>query len=261
MVTSTGRWAVARIRVTTLAGALVLATGAVSIAASPGPALPTVPPSEFEFVRTGNLAHARIHHTATLLDDGRVLVIGGYEAATAEIWNPTTGEWSPAGTMAGPREGAVATLLPDGRVLVEGGHGDTEDADPSEVWDPVTRTFGRADDLTILDRPQGSSDLAGGMGSGSQGASHTLLIDGRLLVAGGRGPSPDQSGFGRRSGPILRSAEMRDPATGQSTPTASMVIPRTEHTATLLPDGRVLLVGSHSHGWEDETAELFRPNP
>ena len=94
------------------------------------------------------LAEARSGHTATLLPDGRILVIGGWDGtqyrATAEIWDPATETFGPAGTLAQVRQKHTATLLPDGRVLVVGGW-DTDNAlgkdtlASAEVWRPSDR--------------------------------------------------------------------------------------------------------------------------
>jgi hypothetical protein len=125
------------------AAAIVLSTASLlAIGADP----PATPDPGYRFVATAPLEDPRIGHTATLLPDGRVLVIGGYEVASAEIWDPATETWSPAGRMAQPREGHEATLLSDGRVLVSGGHGEDEDdgrasAPGDEIWDPATETF------------------------------------------------------------------------------------------------------------------------
>ena len=75
---------------------------------------------------TGSLTTARYAHTATLLPDGRVLVAGGETAggsslSSAEVYNPTTGNWVVTGSMAVSRIAHTATLLPNGRVLVVGG--------------------------------------------------------------------------------------------------------------------------------------------
>ena len=83
-------------------------------------------------------------HTATLLQDGRVLVVGGEGSgeaftllASAEIWDPATGTFAPAGSLAEARYGHTATLLPDDRVLVVGGwHGEGITAS-AEAWRPT----------------------------------------------------------------------------------------------------------------------------
>jgi hypothetical protein len=96
-------------------------------------------PKAGKFTATGSMATARYSHTATLLSDGRVLILGGFGAtsvpssgcclgttlptplASAELYDPATGRFSPAGSMTTAREGHTATLLADGRVLIAGG--------------------------------------------------------------------------------------------------------------------------------------------
>ncbi len=90
-------------------------------------------------------------HTATLLPDGRVLVVGGMDVddhtlASAEIWDPATGSFEPTGSLAEGRDFHTATLLPDGRVLIVGGRGGLH---PAEVWDPATGSFSPAGSLAI----------------------------------------------------------------------------------------------------------------
>ena len=239
--------------------ALALSSGPASTAspgpmASPAPSL--IPSDRFEFAATGPLHEPRIHAAAVLLHDGRVIVIGGYDVASAEIWDPATGQWSMSGSMSGPSEGATATLLPDGRVLVVGGH-DNGGSRPAEVWDPTTGAFSPVG-APVDDLPQAVPSASPGPVASADGASLTRLTDGRVLVAGGW-VKADPS-----CGPVCKmlptdSAAIWDPATGVSTPVARMNQPRTEHDALLLPDGRVLLVGSHTHGDVDSTAELFQP--
>ena len=88
--------------------------------------------------------------------------------------------------------------------------------------------------------PAGSFTATGSMSTARYGHSATLLLDGRVLVAGGDGG---------------RTAELYDPASGLFVATGSMVMSRQLHSATRLPDGRVLLVG----GRQDASAELFDP--
>ena len=75
----------------------------------------------------GAMATPRAYATATLLPDGRVLVVGGLKGGpysnsdTAELYDFATNSWRPAGTLTSPRAHHTATLLPDGDVLVVGG--------------------------------------------------------------------------------------------------------------------------------------------
>ena len=144
----------------------------------------------FLFETTGSLATARSYHTATLLPDGRVLASGGHTGraatATAEVYDPATGVWTPTGSMGQARVRHSATLLPDGSVLVVGGQSSGDGLTSAEIYDPGTGTW----------RDTGS--LAEGR------ASHTanLLPDGRPPVSGGGGTGG--------TGPVA-SAEIYDP--------------------------------------------------
>ncbi len=200
-----------------------------SSAASSSPVAP-VPAS---WTATGDLIEARTNHTATQLLNGRVLVAGGIGVetaefvtnflASAELYDPTTGQWTATGSMADMRVGHAAVLLPDGRVLVVGG-GSSSDGDggplsSAELYDPATGTW----------TPTGSTAAEG------PGRTATLMGNGTVLVVGG---SVDLQ--------PIRFAELYDPDTGQWTRTADMAASRDNHTATLLLDGRVLVAGGDS---------------
>jgi hypothetical protein len=169
----------------------------------------------------------RQDHTATVLRDGKVLVAGGYDAsqaalASAEIYDPATGIFTPTAPMASGRGHHTATLLGDGLVLVAGGH----DGYPggslasAELYDPAGRTFTSIGELTDA--------------RGSHSA--TTLADGTVLVAGGYTAFPF-------IGTDLASAEIYDPPSGRFTPTTSMHQARGRHAAALLLNGNVLVAG------------------
>ncbi|WP_437678659.1 Kelch repeat-containing protein [Sorangium sp. So ce131] len=187
---------------------------------------------------------ARILHTATPLQDGRVLVVGGqgHEAdlASVELFDPTSGTWLPFEPMSLPRALHTATLLGDGRVLVAGGFSDHREPPASaEVLDPAS---GAWSPVGAMSRPR---------------ARHTatLLKDGRVLFAGGTDYSVNVG-----SGEKLAIAEVFNPATGMWSQLGSMLTARMDHTATLLDDGRVLVAGGFAQNDEAlASAELFDP--
>ena len=107
-------------------------------------------PSTGTFTQTGSMAVGRFLHTATLLQNGKVLIVGGAltstsdPVATAEVYDPATGIFTMTGAMATAREQHTATLLADGRVLIVGGTTSTGTGDPTatvEVYDPSTGSF------------------------------------------------------------------------------------------------------------------------
>lgn len=196
------------------------------------------------WTRTRPLATPRTGHTATLLPDGRVLVVGGRDGdlksgkalSSVEIYDPKTNTWTGAASLATPRMDQTATLLPDGKVLVTGGY-DTSSGKPvaarsAELYDPRTNTW----------------TGAGSLGAGRANQSAALLPDGRVLVAGGQ----------TTNGDALSSTEAYNPTTNSWTGAASLSTARAKFTTTALPDGRVLAVGGEPTTCY-ATAELFDP--
>ena len=186
----------------------------------------------------GHMHFARSGHTATLLKDGRVLIVGGMVRNgefldSAEIYDPAKQTFTPTGGhMQVKRVGHTAALLKDGRVLLVGGwRGGI--ADSAELYDPATDRFTRIAMISPRAR-----------------ATATTLQDGRVLVTGGA-RTEDRVG--------QRSTEIFDPAAMKFTSAGDMKDGRIAHSATLLGDGTVLIVGGMAERRVLGTAELFDP--
>jgi len=106
------------------------------------------------FISAANMTTPRISHTATLLLNGKVLITGGFDptdnsppTASAELFDPETGTFTPTGNMTTPRSGHSAVLLPDGHVLIAGGGGSGGSLGTAEVYDPSSGTFAATGDM------------------------------------------------------------------------------------------------------------------
>ncbi len=234
----------------------------------------------------GNLNTARREHTATLLPDGKVLVAGGLNGGSsltsAELYDPASGSWTATGNLHHARFAHTATKLPNGKILVAGGL----DGFPggsvlssAELYDPASGTW---------------TDT-GSLNTARVRHTATLLPNGKVLVAGGliaaallpaRNCTTRRAGAGRTRAPstpramvtrrrccptarcwwqgdmdvgVLSSAELYDPASGTWTNTGSLNTARVRHTATLLPNGKVLVAGGDTNGGSLSSAELYDP--
>jgi len=183
----------------------------------------------------------RFDHSVTLLQDGRVLVAGGSPLlvdgnadalASAELYDPATGFWTPTGDMTAPRVAHVAVLLRDGRVLVAGGgtglrlqgsgFSEVQLTATAELYDPATGTWERTGDMAA-----------------AHGFAGVLLPNDEVLVAGSW--SDRSFGPAGRATPV---AELYDPATGTWRRTGDLAVPRFGADMLLLPgDLFVLAVG------------------
>ena len=201
------------------------------------------------FVYTGSLNNARSSHTATLLNNGLVLIAGGaywngsssVATASAELYNPATGTFTPTGSMSTARENHTATLLNDGEVLIAGG----------QYWNGSSFVYTATAEL-YLPPPYGFFTPVSNMTTARVNHTATLLPDGTVLIAGG---SSSASPY------YLASAEVYNPATFTFTATGSMSTPRTGHTATLLNNGVVLMAGGYigASPFVTASAELYVP--
>jgi hypothetical protein len=201
--------------------------------------------SSGSFLSTGNMTTTRAFHTATLLNNGEVLIAGGEGGATgivnaissAELYDPVTRSFVPTGPMTTARSQHTATLLPNGKVLITGGraNGGLQLLASAELYDPDSRTFATTGDMTVA-RTRHSA---------------TLLNNGKVLIVGGWEPSPPFYG--------LASAELYDPLTGTFTATGNMTLGWYGATATLLPDGKVLITSAYQDDADGPTAEVYDP--
>jgi hypothetical protein len=188
-------------------------------------------PTTGVFTSTGNMGLGRVGQTATLLANGKVLVVGGLSnsssdpIATAELYDPSTTAFSSTGSMMTARAGHAATLLADGKVLITGGLSHRAlnvDVDTAELYDPTTGSF----------LATGSMEVA------RWAHTSTLLPNGTVLVVGG--------------GSLF--SEIYHPSTGSFSLSALTESHHSGHSATLLQNGKVIVIGGDQ---SPSTAELY----
>jgi len=244
-------------------------------------------PASGNWTATHVLATARYSHTATLLPNGHVLIVGGDHSlggdyqASAELYDPASGNWTGTGSLTTARVNHTATLLSNGKVLVAGGRDLTFNPSTSaELYDPASGTWAATGSLTtarvyhtatllsngkvlvaeggvasaaLYDPASGTWAAAGNLADLRYGHTATLLPNGNVLVAGGNGGNPAGS---------LVSAELYDSANGTWTVTGSLGAARDSHTATLLPNGKVLIgAGGSDTSGVLTSAELYVQPP
>jgi hypothetical protein len=214
------------------------------LVAGPHPSADLFDPPSNTFTATGSMAGAGRDccYSATLLADGKVLVVGGLlvldggiqtDLATAELWDPITGSWTATDGLAVARRNHTATVLSDGKVLVAGGIVDNANGTISllatvEIYDPAT---GRWSTARQMNNPRGLHTA-------------TLLNSGNVLVAGGDG--------------LSATAELYEPRLDLWRPTGSLLEIRAGHRASKLNDGRVLIAAGFGR-FELTTAEIYDP--
>ena len=243
-------------------------------------------PRTSTFSSVGNMTTVRYEHSATLLPDGRVLIAGGADATghfslAAELFDPPTGTFSPTGNMSAGHWSA--TLLGSGKVFM----GPLGPGALAEIYDPSTGAFSAAETSAdpaiswigatitsladgrvlipadsapeVFDYASGSFAVTGTMihPHAGVGRSVTLLPNGTVLFAGGE--IDNEYGIGADPaypGGVYPYGELYDPASGSFALTDNLDEARRAHTATLLPDGSVLITGGDA-GQTIQSAELY----
>ena len=185
-----------------------------------------------QVLATAQLNIERRGHTATLLDDGKVLIVGGDNYSgmigQSELFDPASQSVSLSAASIAARTDHTATKLLDGRVIIVGGQGQNGSLTSTEIYNPLTSSLTAGPSLTT---PR-------------SGHTATVLADGKILIAGG-----DASG----------SAEIYDPVTQNfSLVTGSMQSARKFHSAILTSSGQVLIVGGvNAQNSMLNTAEVY----
>ena len=235
------------------------------------------------FTAAAPMPIARAGFTATLLQNGKVLVVGGDNGSvanilsSAEIYDPILNTWSGAASMTNARFGPSATLLQNGKVLVVGGYGNNGVRLKSvELYDPATNTWSTVASLSterndhiatllqngkvlvvgldqsaeIYDAVTNTWSTTGSLTTARGSYTVSLLQNGKVLVAGGNNGNID----------LGSSTELFDPSTSTWSPAASLNTGRYRHTATLLSNGKVFVTGGQNNNVGlVSSAEIYDP--
>ena len=248
---------------------------------------PEPPAHERGLHEVGTMTRPRYWHSATLLQSGKVLIVGGNAEmpptgdgvrympdglVSAEIFDPETGISTPTGDLNASRWDDHGVLLPDGRALIVSGTLNI----PIEMYDPHSGRFDSAADapwsggtrtatllpngevfLTsshqtgVFDPATGTFSATFRMYPNRVGHTATLLKDGRVLIVGG-------TLFGGNW--LLGQNLIYDPSTEALSEAGNLQFDRAHHKAVLLQDGRVLIAGGLTDTWASvQTAEIYDP--
>jgi len=232
-----------------------------------------------QILGSSQLNTARRGHTATLLQDGKVLIVGGDNQTgiigQTEIYDPATKNFAAGPSLQTARTDHAAIALTDGRVLVIGGRDQNGPLASSEIYNPLTASFISAPSMTtprsghtVIALSNGSILIAGGDATGSAEIynpavqnfspiaanmmkarkfhSAVLTSAGQVLIVGGV----------NAQNAVLNTAEVYDPVSQSFyLPPTDMQMPRAFATLRLLPDGKVQIIGGDS----DFSMEIFDP--
>ena len=204
---------------------------------------------------TNSMSFARGTHTATLLEDGRLLIAGGDDGSgrleaitdTAELYDPSTGRWEPAEVLGRQRTQHAALPLNDGRVLLVGGAGVVQaKIDEQGIEQPLIET-------DLFDPASETWSFTGDISTPRDYVAAALLSNGSVLIVGGDdGSGTDTS--------VLASAEVFDPAAGQWSSAGSMSQPRQGHSLVALDNGSALVAGGDAGDDPFQSVEIYDPS-
>lgn len=187
---------------------------------------------------TGSLSNARVNHSATLLANGSLLVVGGKNSGSnqgAELYDPLTGTWASTGSPSTTRYQHVAARLANGKVLIAAGAtADTSPLSSAELYDPAAGTWSSTGSLTTARRF----------------LTAEALQNGKVLVIGGYDGTSNW----------YSSCELYDPTAGTWSSTGAMGSARGGAASGVLPSGKVLVTGGNSATAYLATAELYDPS-
>lgn len=204
---------------------------------------------------TGSMNVPRAYHQSVVLNDGRVFISGGVRyildigsvyLSSCEIYDPTLGQWTLTSSLAIRRYFHTMTVLQNGKVLVTGG-----------AYSSGNR-FYHLNDCQLYDSSNEQWTTVSSMNVQRAGHTATLLQSGKVLVTGGLYHDGSNDIY-------LRSCELYDPNTNKWSITDSMFVPRKDHSASQLPDGRVLVVsGQYAITYPNivylNSCEVFNPS-
>ena len=268
-----------RFDLSVLASGLVLAAGGLSRTGEALASAELYDPTSGTWATTGSLAHARAEHRLARRSSGRVLAVGGRANGAAlssvEVYDPASGGWSEGAALPAGYAGHAAATLSGGELLIAGGNlpEALRYSDASAAWssagsllasEPDATLTPLSDNRALLVGPNAPAaqiyDLRSGAWSAApapafprSGHSATRLGNGRVLIAGGHLPSNDGA-----APASTQSAEVFEPVTASWQEVGATLERHAFHTATLLPNGRVALVGAEATE-RGAVSELYDP--